>query len=435
MLYYILGILAVIVVHLITFLKCYENGIKVNWLHMCMSAGFSCYMVYIVEYLHNNVIENGIGLAKLTVMFIPAGIFMPIIYKRFKYFLMNILYVLCVGGLISILQYINCNKFNPLNNVFELFGVLIGFIFTMIINEISPEFRKKCIIKKRNKQIRYLSFEAETLALLVFVLFFAGAIVERISGRDIEKQKGAVVYEHEDEYKDIYYADKDKYDRYDAYAKLHPDMKLEDVVWRVDANLDQKFYDEAYTTKADANTKSPLLINKFNRVSEDYKPEELVSIEGDYVATPETTKAYHELINALEDLGMKIYVVSSYRSVEYQKNLHDYYLKSDTPEEVDTYSSRAGYSEHHTGRALDISQVRGNLDAFEGSDEAVWVYENAYKYGFIVRYMDNEIDVTGYIFEPWHITYVGKEIAQTMHDEKITTLEEYVVKYVDHKKP
>ena len=90
---------------------------------------------------------------------------------------------------------------------------------------------------------------------------------------------------------------------------------------------------------------------------------------------------------------------------------------------------------NNTGRALDISQVRGNLNAFEGSDEAVWVYENAYKYGFIVRYMDNEIDVTGYIFEPWHITYVGKEIAQTMHDEKITTLEEYVVKYVDHKKP
>ena len=116
---------------------------------------------------------------------------------------MNILYVLCVGGLISVLQYINCNKFNPLNNVFELFGVLIGFIFTMIINEISPEFRKKCIIKKRNKQIRYLSFEAETLALLVFVLFFAGAIVERISGRDIEKQKATVEYEHEDEYKDI----------------------------------------------------------------------------------------------------------------------------------------------------------------------------------------------------------------------------------------
>ena len=107
-------------------------------------------------------------------------------------------------------------------------------------------------------------------------------------------------------------------------------------------------------------------------------------------------------------------------------------MKKDSKSKVDTYSSRPGYSEHHTGRALDISQVSGNLDMFEGSDEAKWVYENAYKYGFIVRYMEDQIDVTGYIFEPWHIVYVGTDISYKMHDENIKTLEEYVVKYVDH---
>lgn len=435
MLYYILGILAIVIVHLITYLKCYENNIKINWLHMFLSAGFSCYVVYVIKYLHNNVIENGIGLAKLTVMFIPVGVMMPIIYKRFRYFLMNILYTLCMGGLISILQIINCGKINPLNIVFELFGVLIGFIFTMIINEISPDFRKKCMIKNKKKHIIYLSFEAEVLCAAVFILFLAGAMVENMSGKNLEKQKGALVYEYEDEYENIYYADKDKYKRYDAYAKQNPDMKVEDVVWRVNANLDKDFYDEEYVKYVDTNTNSPLLINKFNRVSDDYKPDELVTIEGNYVATPETTEAYHNLISDLEELGMKVYVVSSYRSISYQKNLHNNYLKEDSEEEVDTYSSRAGYSEHHTGRALDISQVKGNLNAFEGSDEADWVYKNAYKYGFIVRYMDNEIDVTGYIYEPWHITYVGKEIAKIMHDENISTLEEYYVKYVEHTKP
>ena len=79
-----------------------------------------------------------------------------------------------------------------------------------------------------------------------------------------------------------------------------------------------------------------------------------------------------------------------------------------------------------------MSQVSGNLNVFEGSPEAKWVYENAYKYGFIVRYKENQMDVTGYIFEPWHIVYVGKDISQTMHDENIETLEEYVVKYIDH---
>ena len=102
---------------------------------------------------------------------------------------------------------------------------------------------------------------------------------------------------------------------------------------------------------------------------------------------------------------------------------------------MDTYSSRPGFSEHHTGRAIDVSQVYNKLEAFEGSDEALWLYANAYKYGFIVRYKDDQTDVTGYIFEPWHIVYVGEEISNTMHDEKIETLEEYVVKYVDHHKP
>ena len=49
-----------------------------------------------------------------------------------------------------------------------------------------------------------------------------------------------------------------------------------------------------------------------------------------------------------------------------------------------------------------------------------------------MRYKENQMDVTGYIFEPWHIVYVGKDISQTMHDENIETLEEYVVKYIDH---
>ncbi len=434
MLYYILGILAVVAIHLVTFLKCYENEIEVNWLHMCLSVGFSCYIVFLIEYFHDNVIENGIGLMKLVLFYIPIGLLMPIIYRRFKYFLMDILYIICVNIFITLLQFIHCGKVNFMNILFSLFGVLVGFVFSIIINEVIPELRKKCIIKKRKKKITYLSFEAETLVITVFALFFAVAGIEQVSGRDFEERlKGTAINENKDVYENIYYADKDKYKRYDTYAKSHSDMSLEDVVWRVDANLDQKFYDESYTTTVDKESSSPLLVNKYNKVSEEFEPKKLVTIEGKYVATQATTDAYHDMIDDMEELGMKIYIVSSYRSIDYQENLYNYYLKNDSKEEVDTYSSRPGYSEHHTGRALDISQVVNNLNVFEGSDEAGWVYENCYKYGFIVRYKDNQTDVTGYIFEPWHITYVGKEIAQTMHDESIETLEEYVVKYVDHK--
>lgn len=435
MIYYILGILAVIAIHLVTFLKCYENDIKINYFHMVLSVIYSGYVVYLIEFFHDNVIENGIGLMKIVIMFAPIGLFLPIIYIRFKYLLLNIVYGGVMSFLIILLQLIDCGKVNIINVLFAVFGVLIGFLFSMIINEIIPEFRKHCIIKKKKKRIIYLSFEAELFVITVFVLFFAVAGIEKVSGRNFEDElKGIATNESVDKYKNIYYADKDKYERYNRYEKLNPDMNLEEVVWRVDANLDQEFYDESYTKNADKDGSEPLLINKYNKVSTDYEPDELVQIEGNYVATPETVEAYQNLTKDLEDLDMKIYIVSSYRDIAYQQRLYDYYLKSDSKEEVDTYSSRPGYSEHHTGRALDISQVAENLNAFEGSDEAKWVYENAYKYGFIVRYKAEQTDVTGYIFEPWHITYVGMDIANTMHDEGIETLEEYVVKYVDHHK-
>lgn len=435
MIYYILGILAVIIIHLISFLKCYEGGEKINWFHITLSSLFSIYMVWIIEYFHDNVVQNGTGLMKIVLLYIPVGLFMPFIYRRFKYFIMEVLFGIIINALLTVLQIINCGKVNALNVVFSLFGILIGFIFSIIISEIAPNLRKKIIIKKKKRNNFFFSFEIEIMIIAIFVMFFAVTGIEKVSGRNFEEElKGTAVYVPENEYEGIYFADEDKYERYDKYKRLHPEMDLEEVIWRVDANLDRDFYDEKYITIADKNNASPLLINKFNRVSDSFKPKNLVKIEGDYVATPATAQAYNDMITEMARYDLKIYVVSSYRDINYQTNLYRNYLKSDSKDEVDTYSARPGYSEHHTGRALDISQVYNNLNAFEGSEEAKWVYDNCYKYGFIVRYKEEQADVTGYIFEPWHITYVGKEIAGIMHDENIETLEEYVVKYVEHKK-
>ena len=432
MIYFVLGILAVAAVHLLSFLKYYEHNIKVNSKHMFVSVLFSVYLVFVVVYLREKLIENGSGIFKIAALFLPFGIIMPIIYRRFKYFLVNVLYVLCVSIFIMVMQYIRVGKMKPLYLIFALFGLLVGFMIGMCVNHAVPNLRKMLIIKKSKKKIRYLAYEAEIMALGLMIVLFCVTGIEKVSGKNLEEKiKGTLSSEKkEDKYEEIAYAKKDKYGRYDQYAKLHPEMKPEEIVWRVNANLDQTFYDKNYVQYADKNTEEPLLINKFNRVSDSYKPKKLVKIEGDYVATPETVAAYKELTADLQKQGMKIYVVSSYRDIAYQDNLYNYYLKTDSKQEVDTYSARPGYSEHHTGRALDISQVYNNLDAFEGSKEAKWVYENAYKYGFIVRYKEEQMEVTGYIFEPWHITYVGKEISMKMHDENIETLEEYVAKYM-----
>ena len=102
---------------------------------------------------------------------------------------------------------------------------------------------------------------------------------------------------------------------------------------------------------------------------------------------------------------------------------------------VDTYSARPGHSEHQTGRAIDLCGSFGSLNDFINTPEGPWVNENCYKYGFIIRYQQDIIPLTGYKYEPWHITYVGTEVAQTMHDLNIRCLEEYVVKYIDHQPP
>lgn len=446
MIYYILGILVIIAVHLISFLKLYERKIKVNRQHMLMSVLFSMYMVFVLNTLRGNMMEGIPGIFKIILMSVPLGIFMPLIYRRFRYFVVNMLYILVLSIFILILQMIQIGQFNPLCIIFSMFGVMVGFTVSMIINACVPNLRKSLIMKKRKKDIKFISFEGEIVSICLVILFFGIAVVEKAYGSDLNSTlKGVVKYNEKDEknetdekgdvYASIYYAESNKYDRYNAYAAKHPEYSVEDVVWRVNANLDQEFYDSAYVNFADDGTDSPLLINKFNRVSKGYEPDKLVKIEGNYVATPETVEAYKAMTADMKKLGLKVYVVSSYRSVSYQDNLYKGYLKGDTQKEVDTYSARPGYSEHHTGRALDISQVQNNLNAFEGSEEAEWVYENAYKYGFIVRYKAEQMDVTGYIFEPWHITYVGTEISTTMHDENIETLEEYVVKYVDHRKP
>ena len=89
---------------------------------------------------------------------------------------------------------------------------------------------------------------------------------------------------------------------------------------------------------------------------------------------------------------------------------------------ADTFSARPGHSEHQTGLAIDVNSVD---DSFRGTPEAIWLADNCYKYGFIIRYPEGKEGITGYKYEPWHIRYVGSEIAKKVHDAgSNATLEE-----------
>ena len=149
----------------------------------------------------------------------------------------------------------------------------------------------------------------------------------------------------------------------------------------------------------------------------------------------EASKVSFVLDKPLEDLfaaakadGINLMLTSGYRSYAYQTNVYNGYLSTLGQTETDKVSARPGYSEHQTGLAADIEPTshKCELDAcFATTPEGIWLATNAYKYGFIIRYPSDKTAITGYSFEPWHIRYVGILLSTEMHNQDITTLEEF----------
>ncbi len=143
--------------------------------------------------------------------------------------------------------------------------------------------------------------------------------------------------------------------------------------------------------------------------------------------------AFEEMAKDAKKDNMSIIAMSTYRSYEYQVNLYNNYAKADGKEKADTYSGRPGYSEHQTGLAVDVYNGKESYTNFEVTEEFKWMQENAYKYGFILRFPKDKTKETGYEYESWHYRYVGKEIAEKINKNKIS-YEEYYAKYLQNKK-
>ena len=136
------------------------------------------------------------------------------------------------------------------------------------------------------------------------------------------------------------------------------------------------------------------------------------------------TNAFNKMQQDAQKDGINLYIISRYRSYSLQKWLYDKY-KSES-KDVDTFSAKAGYSEHQTGLAFDLNDSKTSVrDSFEFTDAYKWLKKNSYKYGFILRYPKGKSDITGYKFEPWHYRYVGTELSYKLKDQT-TTLEEYL---------
>ena len=139
--------------------------------------------------------------------------------------------------------------------------------------------------------------------------------------------------------------------------------------------------------------------------------------------TSELTTAFNKMKTQASTENLNLYIASGFRSYSNQKTIYNNYVSRDGKTAADTYSARAGHSEHQTGLAIDINQL---TTSFANTNEGKWVAENCYKYGFIIRYPYNKENITGYIYEPWHLRYVGVDLATKLYNEgNWITLEEY----------
>lgn len=133
-----------------------------------------------------------------------------------------------------------------------------------------------------------------------------------------------------------------------------------------------------------------------------------------------------ELCTALDEMragtGYSFAVMSGFRSYEYQKTLFWGYVESDGYDNAITYSAYPGTSEHQTGLAADLGWVD---EQYAYTEEGMWLAKNCHEYGFIIRYPQDKQNITGYIYEPWHVRYLGKSTAKLVHDSGLT-LEEFL---------
>lgn len=155
-----------------------------------------------------------------------------------------------------------------------------------------------------------------------------------------------------------------------------------------------------------------MIVNKTYSLPETYAPQ-----------LDETALAAFEKMrqSAAAD-GLNLFISSGYRSYEYQENLYNKYAAERGSSAADEVSARPGHSEHQSGLCMDINSTEFS---FADTEEAKWLDEHCAEYGFIIRFPQGKEEITGYEYEPWHIRYVGEEVAKEI-TQKGMCLEEYL---------
>lgn len=177
-----------------------------------------------------------------------------------------------------------------------------------------------------------------------------------------------------------------------------------------------------------------VVVNKIRPLNPmNFEPTDLVDVPVPHTWAPrmraEAANAIVSMFSAASaEAGLTLASNSAYRSYDSQVNVYNQDVAANGQAFADTSTARPGTSEHQTGLTMDIGASSGNCSlstCFGDTPEGIWLAANGWRFGFLLRYPADKLDITGYAFEPWHYRYIGTELATEMHNTATTTLEEF----------
>lgn len=179
------------------------------------------------------------------------------------------------------------------------------------------------------------------------------------------------------------------------------------------------------------------IVNKKNALDAAYQPAELIvpnvplqagKSEQEMSLRKDATQQLESMFVAAKEQGLQLKLASGYRSYDLQGYYYNSLVRSLGTEEANKVSAKPGTSEHQTGLAADIASYSNDIchleTCFATMPEGQWLAANAHTFGYIIRYPESKTDITGYNYEPWHVRYVGKELASELQKNNLT-LEEF----------
>ncbi len=305
-------------------------------------------------------------------------------------------------------------------NKFKLFGVIIALL--LIIGAITIF----SLIKKHHNSIEY-KLEEKGYSEIEVSYIKANFDISQISQiLSIDYSKNLIALSKEK------YFRFDKLKEYLEYYNKNKNLTETDIVTKVNTHTNIDFYDEIIAT--DTSKKELMMVNKYYKLSETYEPSDLVEVssryayKGKYISESILESLKSMLESAMES-GYVLVVTQGYRSYEDQLKAYENYKNSNGEASANAFVSKAGHSDYQTGLGLDIEPYNKTISNPNESEEHIWLMENSYKYGFILRYPEDKENITGFSYYPWRFRYVGVELSTYIYNNNITFEEYYGYKF------